>query len=659
MASTILTTLNVTRARNDGPVQSTIEVDLPLDTPFSELAPILQPPIDPNPPLEKYSITPSICILTVTTGPSTYDGDLQINIDESLAQYYKNYRRHHGRAPAAKSSSESSAEIVNEASGKRQGQFVGWESSTIEVGPARFDLQRTLRVPDDKTIYSLPPGLGRFPVAKTQDYASTLPDHIKKRGGYIMPLFQREALWMGINGGPCAIKISVGGINAITAGKCDKKPPKGLQDYVVGGKQPWLDALAAEPGVFVAPKLGHGYTIEEQLSQPKVKSIQIDVFPSLDGVVKFCQGPVQHRGFSLDRSPQELHIKPKEQIIMTSTEFPITVKTLRDMVQCAQAPVLNVFYREESEPHLVHVKTLQGKTFDVTIESSDTIEELRRRIESINGVPPHQQRLISSGEQLEDGRILCDYGIRGGRRYISLSSYARHSLMMSHLDGGKIEQRIFRDIFSPVVYDEENPYRVFIHTVSPAAWEMITGVVCPASPITPERYEARGYLWFDLYDEHCSVVCRRGAFSRVPSVFKRDSASPPSYDLIDPSSPPNCPRHSERKGTCVARPCGHAACSECFGGSIAEGSKCFVFPQITKGSKCMACAKKVQTYIGFDKPVPTVKSGSGSEGPRLKGEAHIDRVLSASSNTVTMMLAEDAVSRLHSRDPNAPPSDDA
>ena len=39
------------------------------------------------------------------------------------------------------------------------------------------------------------------------------------------------------------------GINAITGGKRDEKPPDGLQDYVVGGKQPWLDGIATAPGV--------------------------------------------------------------------------------------------------------------------------------------------------------------------------------------------------------------------------------------------------------------------------------------------------------------------------------------------------------------------------------------------------------------------------
>jgi hypothetical protein len=68
---------------------------------------------------------------------------------------------------------------------------------------------------------------------------------------------------------------------------------------------------------FVAMKLGYGYTIEEQLSATTVGGIQIDVFPSLVGVAKFHHS--QHLELDLEKSPQDLNIKPKEQITMTST----------------------------------------------------------------------------------------------------------------------------------------------------------------------------------------------------------------------------------------------------------------------------------------------------------------------------------------------------
>jgi hypothetical protein len=77
---------------------------------------------------------------------------------EPLAQYYKDYRRHHGRAPTARSSSESSLETVdNHAYDIKKAKSVQWNESTITVGPAQFNFKRTLRVPDDADNYALPP----------------------------------------------------------------------------------------------------------------------------------------------------------------------------------------------------------------------------------------------------------------------------------------------------------------------------------------------------------------------------------------------------------------------------------------------------------------------------------------------------------------------
>lgn len=118
----------------------------------------------------------------VTAGPSCYDIEKGLKIHKT--ELFEDFYRQLYKSPVAVTLHDATLSIEG-------GTHCPYSSFGVDI-----QLMRTLRLPDDAEAHDLPAGLGPLPLINSLLHLTTLPPSIREKGGILVPMLQREAMWI-------------------------------------------------------------------------------------------------------------------------------------------------------------------------------------------------------------------------------------------------------------------------------------------------------------------------------------------------------------------------------------------------------------------------------------------------------------------------------
>jgi hypothetical protein len=371
----------------------------------------------------------------------------------------------------------------------------------IRVGKfTTISFHRTLRIPEDGSDYPLPAGFGAFPIFRVEDFATKVPAHWLEEGGFFIPLYQAEALFIAFQGEkshPSIAKVAVGNVNAITGKEHDLRIRSEIQDYVVIPHQKYLDGVNAGPGrvrQFVAMPLGDGYTVEAQISgEEKVGGLQLAVFEPIPG--RFPDRSPQSEKEARDRLVERAREEVRNTVLQRLT--PDEALVLREMTRSRSVEVSakRMGVSKESLFAVIQKASTQVKMVSASVQFEDCFGKI------YESTPPSER----AGTRSEGD----------GARFMPAASTR---VEMGIAAGGAIKQRIFQDTFGASTWDVSARRCLTLRIVNSQAFTQITGLPAPSSPITRAEYDKQRIPWYSAYDEKARVVGAAGAFRRLLSI---------------------------------------------------------------------------------------------------------------------------------------------
>ncbi|MGW0289154.1 hypothetical protein [Streptomyces tuirus] len=326
---------------------------------------------------------------------------------------------------------------------------------------------RTLRLPESGT-HPLPPGLGEFPVRRVADYADRVPEAWRARGGVMLPVYLREAMWLSFAGTsePAALQVGVGKVCAVSGRPWSDRPGRDPQNYVVIPRQPWLDGVNSGTGTvrqFVAVPLGLGATVEGQVTGEEVwGGVQLQSFALTDRALARWRAEERRRQVPPAPAPPGGYGAPAAFGGPAAGGYGAPAAGGYGSAMPMAAP---------PAPGAVPAPPATG------------------------AAPPAP-----------------------GAAPAAPASAPRAAAAMGLGVGGSMRQEVYQDDRPLSDWSQRPAGRVFVHLVTPPEWRRITGEAAPPSPVDRAAYTRAGLPWFDYYDDEAQDLAPTDTLQSVKPV---------------------------------------------------------------------------------------------------------------------------------------------
>ncbi len=91
-----------------------------------------------------------------------------------------------------------------------------------------------------------------------------------------------------------------------------------------------------------------------------------------------------------------------------------------------------------SSSYQIFVKNLLGKSVALDVQATDTVQDVKRKLQDKEAIPAGQQRLVFQTRELEDSRTLADYNIQRDSNVVVLLRLiggASYQIFVKHING--------------------------------------------------------------------------------------------------------------------------------------------------------------------------------------------------------------------------------